>query len=361
VLTPRRILVIRPDRIGDVVLVTPLVRALRRTFPSAHIAAMVRPFTRAVLENNPHLDEILLDDPAGEHRGAGGFWGQVSSLRRGRFDTALLLLPTRRLTWILFFAGIRRRISVGRILYQTLTFTETVSRHGYKLARHEADYCLDLGRKIGVDADDLSTEVFLLETERADARRLLEERGVVFGEGDHRNTLIGLHPGHGGSSPNWRVERYVELADTLLRTRTDIRMVVTGGPGEVGLAEHFKSLGSDRVVILIGDRPLRQLMAVISHLDVLVSSSTGPMHLAAALKVPTVSLFCPQGSCAPTLWGPRGNQSKVVLPPEDFCQNRCPGDPHRCDFEGGIDVDAVVAPVIEQIGSRTDVPPPPGG
>ena len=328
---------------------TPLVRSLRRTFPSAHIAALVRPFTKSVLENNPHLDEILLDDPHGEHHGTRGFWRQAGSLRRGRFDTALLLLSTKRLTWILFFAGIRRRISVGLIPYQVLTFTETVSRDNYTLPRHEADYCLDLGRRIGVDDNDLSTEVFLLDDERADARRLLERTGIVFDNSGHRDTLIGLHPGHGGSSPNWHVERYAELAERLLRARRDVRIVVTGGPDEARLAEHFERIGSDRIVMLIGDRPLRQLMAVISHLDVLVSSSTGPMHIAAALKVPTVSLFCPLGSCAPTLWGPQGNRSKIVLPPDDFCQTRCPGDPHRCEFGGGIDVDAVAAPVLEQI------------
>jgi len=200
----RRILVVRTDRVGDVVLATPLIRALRRTFPSAYIAAMVRPYTRAVLENNPHLDDILLDDPDGEHAGRRGFWRQVLAVRRHRFDTALLLLPTRRLAWILFMAGIRRRVSVGLILYEVLTFMETVSRKGYKPLRHEADYCLDLGRKIGVDGGDLDTEIFLTDGERADARALLEGQGIVFRDGRREDTLIGVHPGHGGSSPNWR-------------------------------------------------------------------------------------------------------------------------------------------------------------
>jgi heptosyltransferase-2 len=310
---------------------------------------MVRPWTKAVIENNPNLDAILLDDTEGAHRGASGFWRQVRSLWGYRFDTALLLLPTRRLAWILFFAGIRRRITVGRILYQVLTFMETVSRNAYTQLRHEADYCLDLGRRIGIVDDELSTEVFLLDEEKADARRLLESAGVTFGGDGYRDTLVGLHPGHGSSSPNWRVERYAEFAERILRARGDVRIIVTGGPDEVEFASHFERIGSDRVTILIGDRPLRRVMAVISHLDVLVSSSTGPMHIAAALGVPTVSLFCPISACSPTLWGPQGNRSKIVMPRSDFCQRQCPGDPHRCEFEGGIDVDTVAASVLTHV------------
>lgn len=342
---PHRILVIRTDRIGDVVLATPLVRALRRTFPSAFIAAMVRPYARAALANNPHLDELLLDSPDGDHGGVRGFWRQVIAIRRRRFDVALLLLPTKRLAWILFFAGVTRRITVGLVPYQVLTFMETVSRKKYRPLRHEADYCLDLGRKIGVNETDLSTELFLTEAERERGLRLLGDRGVHPARRDAR--LIGIHPGHGGSSPNWRIDRYVELARQLLGSRPDDYVIVTVGQDQLALGAHFDTLGSDRVVVFKGDLSLRELAAVTSHLDVLISSSTGPMHMAAALKVPTVSLFCPLSACSPELWGPRGNRAEFVMPRDGYCQVECPGDPHVCRFEGGIDVDTVAACVLE--------------
>ena len=69
------------------------------------------------------------------------------------------------------------------------------------------------------------------------------------------------------------------------------------------------------------------------------------MHLAAALRVPTVSLFCPLDSCSPALWGPLGNAAEVILPDEGFCSERCPGDPHVCRFDGGISVTGVSAKV----------------
>jgi ADP-heptose:LPS heptosyltransferase len=331
---PRRILIVRTDRIGDVVLATPLIRALRRSFPDAYLAALVRPYTRDVLLHNPHLNDLLVDDPDREHAGRAGFWKQVRMLRSQRFDTALLLLPTERLAWMLFLAGIRRRIGVGTRFYQVLTFMRTVSRHKYVPLRHEADYCLDLGRAIGATDDGLRPKVVVTEEERKRALAVLEQRGISAGsEGKIR--LIGIHPGHGHSAPNWRPERYAELVAGLL-AEPDIRIVITGGAGDRPLMEPFGLLDPARVVDLVGMLNVRELVGVISHVDVLVSASTGPMHIAAGLGVPTVSLFCPLTACSPSLWGPLGNRSDVVLPPEGYCRTRCPGDPHICDLEDGV-------------------------
>lgn len=194
----RRILIVRTDRIGDVVLATPLIRAIRQTYPAAFIAVMVRPYTVSLLEENPSIDEIIVDDIDGKHKGRKGFWKQAAALRKRRFDTALLLLPTERAAWMLLCAGIRSRIGVGHKLYEMLTLMRTVSRHHYIPLRHEADYCLDLGRAIGVRSNDLSTEIFLTEKERVNAWKLLETLGV-----DHPNfvsvgrTIIGINPGAG--------------------------------------------------------------------------------------------------------------------------------------------------------------------
>ncbi|MGB2959422.1 MAG: glycosyltransferase family 9 protein [Bacteroidota bacterium] len=329
-----RILVIRTDRIGDVVLATPLIRGLRQSFPTAYIAALVRPYTRDLLLHNPHLDEILVDDPDGTQAGRTGFWDQVRALRKHRFDTALLLLPTERLAWILFFAGIRTRVSVGLRLYQVLTLMKTVSRHKYIPLRHEADYCLDLGRAIGVEANDLTAELYLTEEERSSAATLLERHGVSRERGEE-TILVGVHPGHGHSAPNWKPERYVEFASRLLK-HENVFIILTGGEREVACSAGFDALRSSRLINLVNELNLRELMGVISHSDLLVSASTGPMHLAAGLQVPTLSLFCPLTACSPQLWGPLGNRAEVVLPPDEYCSRSCPGDPHICDLEGGI-------------------------
>jgi len=329
----RRILVVRPDRIGDVVLSTPLVRALRKRFPDAYLAELVRPYTAPVLEANPHLDEIIVDAPTGTEAGPAGFLRQVSALRRRRFDTALMLLPSARHAWMTFLAGIPERWGSSRKAYHALTRVNVVTR-SYTPVRHEADYCLDLARAIGAEDDGLDVEVFLSDGERNAAASLL-------GDGP----FVGIHPGWGGSAPNWTIERYVELAGNLLVSRSDVRIVLTGAASEAHLAEHFAPLPAARVVDLMGKSDLRETMSVISQLSVLVSASTGTMHLAAALGIPTVSLFCPLDSCSPALWGPLGNAAEVILPDEGFCSEQCPGDPHICRFDGGISVTGVSAAV----------------
>lgn len=346
----RRILVVRTDRMGDVVLATPLVRALRRTFPGAFLAALVRPYTRDLLLHNPHLNEVLVDDATGTHAGRAGFRRLVRDLRARRFDTALLLLPTKRAAYALFWAGIPRRIGVGRKPYEVLTGMQSVSRQKYIPLRHEADYCLDLGRKVGVRAGntpaELAAELFLTPAERAAARARHAARGVAAGD-----VLVGIHPASGGSSPNWDPARYVQLAALLLATTpAHVRIVVTGEER----APAFPA--SPRVLDQRGARPMRDLLADLAALDVLVSASTGPMHAAAGLGVPTVSLFCRLPACSPQLWGPQGNAARLILPAEGACPGRCPPDPKACRFEE-IPVEAVAAAVREMTATPSKAQP----
>lgn len=329
---------------GDVILATPLLRALRRTFPAAHLAALVRPYARDLLLHNPHLDAVLLDDAAGIHAGRAGFRRLVRDIRAQRFDTALLLLPTKRAAHALFWAGIPRRIGVGRKPYEVLTFMQSVSRHKYIPLRHEADYCLDLGRKIGVRAGaspaDLAAELFVTGPERATAAARFAALGAAPGD-----TLVGIHPASGGSSPNWEPGRYVALATRLLEVVPGpMRLVVTGEENTPPFP------ASPRVFDARGKRPLRELLADLSALHVLVSASTGPMHAAAALGVPTVSLFCPLPACSPQLWGPQGNVARFVMPPDGHCPAHCARDPKDCRFEA-IGVEAVLQRVVEVLHS----------
>lgn len=332
----------RPDRVGDVVLITPLVRALRKQYPNGTIGVLVRPYTADVLRNNPYIDHILLDDPLGEDAGTAGFARQVRRIRRHRFDTALMPLPSSRHAWLCFLAGIPARLATSRKLYNRLTFTRCIRRNTASNLRHEADYCLDLARRIGVPDDGLHTEMFLREEEIAAAKQLL-------GQG----VFVGIHASSGGSAPNWAANRYAELGKEILQVSPDIRLVLTGGPGDATLADAFASLPSARVVNLMGTLSMRQTAAAISRLCVFVSASTGPMHIAAALRVPTVSLFCPLPACSPTLWGPLGNEAAIVLPREGYCQQSCPGDPHICQFTDGIEIEAVASQVRRVISKQS--------
>jgi len=335
--TPRRILVIRPDRIGDVVLATPTIRALRRSFPDAHIAALVRPATEPVLRHNPHCDDILVDDWEATHAGRAGFFDRMRMLRRHRFDTALMLLPTERHAWMTFFAGIPRRVGVGHKLYQVLTFARSVSRRKYNPLRHEADYCLDLARAVGADDDGLAVDVFLTDAERENAAARLRALGW-----SPEKPTISVHPESGRSAPNWEAAKYRDFILSATERFTDAQIVVNITPTNAPLWELLSPFASDRVFLPDNGGDLRMVMGFIACARVAISASTGPMHLAAGLRVPTVSLFCPLTACHPDLWGPQGNEAVTLLPPDEYCRTRCPGDPHICTLEDGIEPPAVL-------------------
>lgn len=98
---------------------------------------------------------------------------------------------------------------------------------------------------------------------------------------------------------------------------------------------------------------LRDSIVAFSALDILISSSTGPMHIAAALKVKTLSVFCPLPACEPKLWGPQGNEAHFIMPEENYCGKVCSGDPRTCTFEGvgGINAEKIIAQLLKIFSS----------
>ena len=193
---------------------------------------------------------------------------------------------------------------------------------------------LDLGLKIGATSHSTAPEVFLTDEEKSKARSGLILRGIHFDK-----PVIGVNPLSRSSSPNWRPERYIDLIERLLHR---YNVVINLGPHEVEQRSLFKSLEQKGAIVLC--QSLRDHMSSVANIDLLVSSSTGSMHIAAALGVPTISLFCPLTACSPKLWGPLGNRSEVLLPKADYCQVRCPGDPKICPLED-IEVDRLLARV----------------
>jgi ADP-heptose:LPS heptosyltransferase len=326
----RRILVVRPDRIGDVVLSTPIYHTLKKSFPGSFLGALVSPATRPLLASNPIIDVILTDGPVERGSDGDNFLGKAREIRSYKFDTALLLMPTKRLAYMLFLAGIPRRVGVGHILYEIITLMRGVSRRKYDPLRHESDYMLDLARKIGATDIWTTPEIFLTQEEKDIAREYLKEKGFT---ADRK--IVGIHPGSGRSAPNWEVERYVELAEKI--SLSGDQVLITGAETEKQHENFFVAVHAPGIKTSIGELSLREMAGVISQLGMFISGSTGPMHIAAALGTPTLSMFCPLTACSPKLWGPVGNSAMVVTPDDNFCLTKCPGDPHICTFGRGDD------------------------
>jgi ADP-heptose:LPS heptosyltransferase len=283
------ILIVRTDRMGDVLLTTPVSTALRQAFPKAKISWLVRPYAAPLLENNPDVDHVLIN------RG-GSSEALIAQIKKEKFDAALVSYPRWRIAWALWRAGVPVRIGPASKWYSIL-FSKAVWQHRSEGKKHEADYNLELLQALGVSFKRYPTRFVLTEGEKGQARKTLESHRITFSK-----PVAVLHPGSGGSSARWPLTHFMELGDKMQMAGWDV--VITGGPGE-----NYQNIMIDQmhripVFIAAGSVSLRELGAILSQADLVVTNSTGPLHLAVALDVPTVSVYSPIPTCHPQRWGP---------------------------------------------------------
>lgn len=311
----RRILLVRNDRIGDLVLTLPALAAARRHWPEAHLTALVNPAAGELLAGHATIDEILFDDES-----TGG-WQLGRRLRAGRFDAALVFNTNTRNSLAVWSAGISRRVCWGYKPAGWLAATHRVTLHRSHPPIHEAEFALAFVRQLGAPAN-LPQLLPRLEIENV-VRQHVAER--IRGELGAAGPLFGVHPGNRHSAYNWPAERYAAL---VCRLATFGRVMVTGGPGEAPILEVIRRQVPDRAAARVGfydDLSLRELAAALSQQTVLVVSSTGPMHVAAAMGTPTVALFSPHPAHVPAKWAPLGeNHTVLVAPLEEGEEARVP-------------------------------------
>ncbi|NUN09357.1 MAG: glycosyltransferase family 9 protein [Ignavibacteriaceae bacterium] len=332
-------LIIRQDRIGDVVLSLPIAITLRKAFPGCRITVLLRDYARAIYQNSRFVDEIMsYKDFDLDYR---GIFSLAYQLRKRKFTHSVMPLPDSKLNLTTFLAGIRVRISNGHKLFHLLTNTKSTYRRKYIQFRHESDYCLDSLRKTGLEIHHPEAEITISETERMENRKMKDRLCP------NLEKLIAINTSSGNSAPNLTRAAYLELTKLLVSDPL-IKVLIT----DKDPLPEFESIPG--VHFLEDKNDLREMINYLSISDVVVSSSTGPMHIAGALNVPTVSVFCPLPACSPVLWGPIGNKPTYVLPSETYCGNICSGNPKTCSFEGegGISPGTVYEKILGVLNSQ---------
>lgn len=343
----KRILVIRTDRIGDVVVSTPVFETLKAACPDAFVAAMVRPYTRDLLKNNPHVDEIIEYDPDGIHGGFGGLLRMVGTLKDHRFDTVITLFSNFRLGLITCMAGIPNRIAPATKLAQ-IFYNRRVSQRRSRSTKHEADYNLDLLRAIGITDIRRNVRIWLDDDAERGSELYLKKNNLLQAWKERR--LIGIHPGSGGSARNWTPERYAALADRLI-AESGYAVLLTGGQGEKELLLTVQRNMTEKGIVFTSNR-IMELASLLKRLSCFISSSTGPMHMAAAVGTPTVSLFCPITACLPIRWGPIGNRHRVLMPEAPECVKCVENGCDYFDCMEMITIDTAIKAVKELVEVR---------
>jgi heptosyltransferase-2/heptosyltransferase-3 len=302
--SPRNVLLIRPDHLGDLLLLTPALGALRRALPDARITLLVGPWSADVVRGASYVDDVLTCPfPGFERRPKESLLApyrlladEAARLRPGGFDTAVVLRFDHWWgAWLAAQAGIPRR--VGYDLPETRPFlTEALA---YAPDRHETLQNLRLLRAVapGVEPDLGPASYPVAEADRAWADIWLAEQRKQPGA-----PLVAVHPGAGAAVKQWPAERWAAVARRLIQA-CGAEVVVTGGPGERALADAFNSALGLPALDAAGKTTLGQLAALLGRCDLVLGSDSGPLHLAVAVGAPTVHLYGPVDAARFGPWG----------------------------------------------------------
>lgn len=301
---PARLVLLRTDRLGDVLLNLPTVHALRRTFPGVRVTAVVRPTIRDLLVGHPDIDDVITYDDKGKPEFN---WRRTDrlarTLRANRFDVAIVANPKRELHVAVFLAGIPIRVGYHR--KWPFLLTHTVEDRHATTPLHQAQLNLGLLEAIGLRMETPSLRIPVSTEELVAAHALLARHGLA-----ETTRIIGLHPWSSNPAKQWPAEQFRAVAEGL--AERGYRVVLIGGEEERPQADRFSAPLRVPICDLTGRLNLRQLAAVLVCCRALVTNDSGPMHLAAAVGTPTVALFGHGTAGGPRRWGPWGRGHRIL-------------------------------------------------
>lgn len=309
----RRILVIRVDLIGDVVLSLPAVRALRRAYPQAAIDMLVLPAATGVLAGERDIARVLTYDfniwrrPAGlfNPRNWQGVRPLLAMLREPRYDLCVSVSGD----WgsvLARLSGARRRVGYAGEAYPGL-MTDPVPGRRYAVTMHEVEYVLRLARAAGgvVAAEDALPRLGVAPEAAAGIECVLQRAGL----GGNSRPLVALHAGaQNGRAKRWPAAHWAALADRLT-AELGARVILTGAPGDAPLTAAIQRRARRAVHDLAGQTSLPELVALLAQCDLVVSGDSGPLHIACAVGTPVVGLY---GPTDPNISGPLGPDAIVL-------------------------------------------------
>ena len=303
---PQRILVIRLDLIGDLVLSMTVVHALKRSYPGAEIDLLAIPASAKVVIHDPDLTEIITYDPNIWRRPKALFqaknWRDVYSLRRHlrahHYDIAVSVFGA----WagaIAVLSGAKRLVGFERESYPGFMTDNVPGRHWTPGDRkHEVDYCLELAKYSGatISPADRTPHLYVDPQARQQLEQLLIQEGI-----EPERPLIACHiSSNNGQSKRWPLPYWATLIDKLIREQ-DAQVILTGASTDLPLIESVLRHMQEQAINLAGKTSLPQLVALLQRTDLVISGDSGPMHIAAAVGTPLIAIH---GPTDPALSGP---------------------------------------------------------
>jgi heptosyltransferase-3 len=278
---PRRILAIQLRRIGDVLMCTPAIRALREEYPQSYMAFLVEKESSDILKLNPYLDELLILD-RGRYRNPVYWIKTVRRLRRRSFDLTIDFLGNPRTAYLSFLSGAKQRLgydTARRRLFYNLAVKNSA------FGKYSAAYKLEMLESLGIRSRDVRLDFFLSPEARSFAQEFFNENQL-----NQDDLIVSVSPTSRRHFRIWPLNRYAQLADWLI-SEFDAKVILVWGPGEKETVERVKALMSRAPLICRETRDLLQLGAVLERCDLHMGNDNGTKHIAAAVGRPTITIY----------------------------------------------------------------------
>ena len=337
---PRRILIIKPSAIGDVVHGLPILNLLRLRWPEAHIAWLVTPACAGLLQGHPQLNEVILFDrkryaaSIRSPRVARELFAFFGELRSKKFDLVIDLQGLFRSGWLAWITGAPVRVGAANAREGAwLFYTRRVPAGATE--RHAIERYLDIAEFLGLGRSPVRFVFPTDDVDRAAAKALLPSEPFAV-----------LLPATNWPTKQWPIEKFASLIEPL--AAMGLKSVLAGGPDAAAMAVSLPG-----VIDIAGRTSLRELAAVLERASIVIANDTGPMHIAAALGRPLVTMY---GPTSPVRTGPYGRDDTVVR--LDIACSPCFSrscSHHSC--MRGLEID----PILRMVNAKLEASPLPGG
>jgi lipopolysaccharide heptosyltransferase II len=271
---------------------------------------MCRPYTKDILEGNPYLDEVIIYDKDGKHKSIWASMGFSSYLRKKKFDLAVILHPTHRIHTLLFFCGIAQRVGWNK--KKGWLLTKAIPHIKQRGLKHELEYTLDILRAMDIPIVDKTIYFPIKEESEQKVENLLVKKGIKKGE-----DFIVIHPSASCPSKRWPQEYFSKLAK-LLEEKTGVKIAIITSKEEIRFGEEIAREG--QIIDLRGNLNISEIGSLLKRARLFISNDSGPVHIAAALGTPVISIFGRSDpGLSPKRWRPLGEKSMYLHKPPPEC------------------------------------------
>ncbi|RWX54368.1 glycosyltransferase family 9 protein [Photobacterium chitinilyticum] len=330
----KKVLVVRNDKIGDFMLAWPSFAMLKQSLPECQITALVPNYTASIAQLCPWIDDVIIDPTSKADKAQQA--GLVSQIKQRDFDAAICLFSNGYNAKLLWRAGIPYRLAPATKLAQLL-FTRRLKQRRSRSEKPEFEYNLDLIRYF-LDDNQIACQepqgpylAFAEEVLATQKTQLVAQLAL-----DASKPWCFIHVGSGGSANNLSLEQYAALIKGVA-AKHNCEFVLTAGPGEEAMAASLHSLIKADVAAYIYDKNdgLQDFTRSLACADLFIAGSTGPLHIAAALDIPTIGFFPSKRSATPLRWKTLNTAGRHLA----FCPPAGKGQDTDMEL---IDIDAVL-------------------